>query len=83
MLFRSEAKARPQLTQLRRFLGVEGELGQKLGLPNDFVVRTIAATGHYGEIYDRHLGPTSAVPIPRGMNQLYRNGGAMTAPPFQ
>ena len=79
----AEAKAQPQLTQLRRFLGVEGGLGEKLGLPNDFVVHTIEATGHYGEIYDRHLGPTSAVPIPRGMNQLYRDGGAMTAPPFQ
>ena len=79
----AEAKAQPELTQRRRFLGVEGELGKKLGLANDFVVRTIEATGHYGEIYDRHLGPTSAVPIPRGMNQLYRDGGAMTAPPFQ
>ena len=79
----AEAKTNPQLTKLRRFLGVEGDLGPKLGLPSDFVVRVIQATGHYGEIYDRHLGPSSDVPIPRGMNQLYRNGGAMTAPPFQ
>lgn len=79
----AEARAQPQLTQRRRFLGVEGALGQKLGLPNDFVVRIIEATGHYGEIYNRHLGPSSAVPIPRGINQLYREGGAMTAPPFQ
>ncbi len=79
----AEAQTNPQLTQLRRFLGVEGELGAKLGLAPDFVVRVIEATGHYGEIYNRHLGPDSAVPIPRGLNQLHRDGGAMTAPPFQ
>ena len=77
------AQQNPQLTQLRRFLGVEGELGKKLGLGPDFVVKVIEATGNYGEIYNRHLGPGSAVPIPRSMNQLYSDGGAMTAPPFQ
>ena len=79
----AEAQNNPQMTQLRRFLGVEGELGTKLGLAPDFVVRVIEATGNYGEIYNRHLGPDSAVPIPRGLNQLHRDGGAMTAPPFQ
>ena len=79
----ADAKANPQLTKLRRFLGVEGDLGAKLGLAPDFVVRVIQATGNYGEIYNRHLGPKSGVPIPRGMNQLYRDGGVMTAPPFQ
>lgn len=78
-----EAQHRPELTQLRRFLGVEGDLGQKLGLDNDFVVKVIQATGNYGEIYDRHLGPNSAVPIPRGLNNLHSNGGVLTAPPFQ
>ena len=79
----AEAQNNPQMTQLRRFLGVEGELGTKLGLAPDFVVRVIEATGNYGEIYNRHLGPDSVVPIPRGLNQLHRDGGAMTAPPFQ
>ena len=78
-----KANKQTELTRLRRFLGVDGDLGMKLGLEADFVVKTIAATGNYGEIYNRHLGPDSAVPIPRGINQLYRDGGAMTAPPFQ
>ena len=78
-----KANKQTELTRLRRFLGVDGDLGMKLGLEADFVVKTIAATGNYGEIYNRHLGPNSAVPIPRGINQLYRDGGAMTAPPFQ
>ena len=78
-----EASDNPDLTKLRRFLGIEGDLGSKLGLSNDFVVNVIRATGHYGEIYNRHLGPDSAVPIPRGLNQLHRYGGVITAPPFQ
>ena len=41
-------------------------LGRKLGLADDFVVQVIRATGNYGEIYNRHLGPDSAVAIPRG-----------------
>ena len=78
-----EARDNPDLTQMRRFLGVEGDLGSKLGLSNDFVVNVIKAGGNYGEIYNRHLGPTSAVPIPRGMNQLHSQGGVLTSPPFQ
>ena len=72
----------PSKTALRRFLGVEGELGSKLGLPNDFVVSVLKATGNYGEIYNRHLGPQSPVPIPRGANRLAGDGGLMIAPPF-
>lgn len=78
-----EAKRRPELTQLRRFLGIEGDLGQKLGLNNDFIFKVIQTVGNYGEIYDRHLGPKSAVPIPRGLNHLHSNGGVLTSPPFQ
>ena len=78
-----EAINDPSKTALRRLLGVEGELGSKLGLPNDFVVSVLKATGNYGEIYNRHLGPQSAVPIPRGLNQLHRDGGVLIAPPFQ
>ena len=43
----------PVRTALRRFLGVDGGLGSKLGLPDDFVVQVIRSTGNY-EIYDRH-----------------------------
>ncbi len=68
------AKNNPQMKPLRRFLGIEGDLGSKLGLPNDFAVKIISSTGNYGEIYDKHLGPTSAVPIPRGLNNLSRDG---------
>ena len=70
------------LAALRRFLGVDSGLGQKLGLPDNFVVKIIKATGNYGEIYERHLGINSSVKIPRGANSLARDGGLMIAPPF-
>ena len=77
-----QAQADPSQAALRRFLGVDGGLGSKLGLPDDFVVQVIRATGHYGEIYDRHLGRDSAVTIPRSVNRLAGDGGLMVAPPF-
>ncbi len=76
------AKGNPQLKPLRRFLGIDGGLGEKIGLNNDFVVKIIRATGNYGEIYKRHLGENSEVPIPRGLNELYKNGGVHISPPF-
>ena len=76
------AKENSQLKPLRRFLGIDGNLGQKLGIDNSFVVNIIRSTGNYGEIYNRHLGPNSDVPIPRGLNQLYTQGGIQISPPF-
>jgi len=76
------ARSNPQMKPLRRFLGIEGDLGEKLGIPNDFVVKVITSTGNYGEIYNRHLGPNSKVPIPRGLNKIYTEGGLHFAPPF-
>ena len=67
---------------IRRFLGIEGDLGAKLGLPNDFVVQAVRAVGNYGEIYDRHLGPDTPTFIPRGLNDSYVDGGLHYAPPF-
>ncbi|WP_269609243.1 amino acid ABC transporter substrate-binding protein [Prochlorococcus marinus] len=76
------ANSNPQLKPLRRFLGIDGGLGEKLGLSNDFVVKVIRTTGNYGEIYNRHLGQKSDVPIPRGLNELYNKGGVHISPPF-
>ena len=76
------ARENAGLKPLRRFLGIEGDLGEKLGIRNDFVIKVISATGNYQEIYNRHLGTNSDVPIPRGLNKLYSNGGLHISPPF-
>ncbi len=65
---------------VRRLLGVEGELGSKLGLSNDFVYRAIKLVGNYGEVYDRNL---STYNLARGQNELWTNGGLMYAPPMR
>lgn len=67
---------------LRRFLlGASHEIGNALGLNNGWVAQVIEATGNYGEIYERDLGGSSPMKLPRGDNRLYRNGGAMLALP--
>jgi general L-amino acid transport system substrate-binding protein len=68
---------------VRRFLGVEGQLGQDLGLDNDFMVDVINAVGNYEEIYNRNLGPDTPFDLQRGPNQLYTEGGLLYAPPFR
>lgn len=64
-------------------LGVEGDLGQAMGLENDFCVEVIRQVGNYAEIYDRNLGPDTGVFIPRGLNSLYTEGGLLYSPPFR
>ncbi len=68
---------------VRRFLGVEGNLGEEMGLPNDFVQRIITHVGNYGEIYTRNLGEDSEFQLERGLNDLWTNGGLLYAPPFR
>ncbi len=78
-----EARNNPKLVTLRRILGVDGQLGSKVGLNNSFVVDIIKSTGNYGEIYERHLGPESKVRIPRGLNNIYKKGGLLISPPMK
>lgn len=68
---------------VRRFLGVEGDLGKGLGLANDFAVRAVRLVGNYGEIYDRNLGPKTKLNLARGLNKLWNQGGLLYSPPFR
>ena len=79
----AEAKAKPNLADLRRFLGIEGDFGKQLGLPSDFAALALKATGNYGEIFDRNVGPTSKLKLERGLNRQWKEGGLIYAPPFR
>jgi general L-amino acid transport system substrate-binding protein len=68
---------------IKRLLGVEGELGAKLGLPNDFMVVVLEQVGNYGEIWDRNLGPDTPFKLPRGLNAQWSDGGILYSPPFR
>lgn len=68
---------------VRNLLGVEGDLGQALGLDNDFMVEVIKQVGNFGEIYDRHLGPDTIFNLERGVNAQWTDGGLIYSPPFR
>lgn len=68
---------------LNRMLGVEGELGIGLGLDNDFCANVIREVGNYAEIYNRNLGPETPFNVPRGLNNLWTDGGLLYSPPFR
>lgn len=70
--------------EIQRLLGVEGtNLGEQLGLPNDFGYQVISQVGNYGEIYDNNLGPDTIFDLDRGMNALYQDGGLHYSMPFR
>lgn len=54
-----------------------------LGLPADFAVKVIGAVGNYGEIFDRNVGPDTALGISRGLNDLWTHGGLLYPPPYR
>ncbi|WGV25620.1 amino acid ABC transporter substrate-binding protein [Halotia branconii] len=68
---------------IKRFLGTEGNLGQGLGLTNDFAARIVKHVGNYGEIYNRNLGPKTKLNLERGENKLWKQGGLLYSPPFR
>ncbi|MFM2314370.1 MAG: hypothetical protein RLZZ04_3646 [Cyanobacteriota bacterium] len=67
--------------EIRRFLGLEDNLGADMGLSNDFASRIIKHVGNYGEVYERNLGKPFG--LERGLNALWTDGGLMYAPPFR
>lgn len=66
---RAEAARDPQT---RRLLGQEGDFGAMLGLKQTWARQAIAATGNYGEIFERNVGANSALDLERGLNAQWR-----------
>ncbi len=68
---------------VQRILGTSEDTGKLLGLDKDWAYRAIKAVGNYGEIFERNVGPKSALKLPRGANNLWNKGGLMYAPPVR
>ncbi|MDO8604962.1 MAG: amino acid ABC transporter substrate-binding protein [Phaeospirillum sp.] len=64
-------------------LGGSGNFGEQMGLTRDWAFRAIKAVGNYGEVYDRHFGPKTAIGVERGLNRLWSDGGVLYAPLFK
>lgn len=64
-------------------LGETGDLGEALGLPNDFCYQIVSQVGNFEDIYNRHLGPDTPFDLARGLNALYTDGGILYPIPFK
>ena len=69
--------------QVGRLLGTTEDMGKLLGLDKDWLARAVKATGNYGEIFERNVGPKSPLGLPRGSNNLWTKGGLVYAPPVR
>jgi general L-amino acid transport system substrate-binding protein len=54
-----------------------------LGLDAEFAVDVISQVGNYGEIYDRTVGPETALGLERGDNAQWTDDGLLFAPPYR
>ena len=68
---------------IKRFLGVEGDFGEPLGLAKEWAYQIVKHVGNYAEIYERSLGPSTPIALPRGLNALWRDGGLHYSPPIR
>lgn len=64
-----------------RLLGGDFATAQSLGLAHDWAAKVIAATGNYGEIFERTVG--KPYQLDRGLNRLWSDGGLMRPLPMQ
>jgi general L-amino acid transport system substrate-binding protein len=68
---------------VQNVLGEAGDLGLAMGLDANWCYQVIKQVGNYGEIYNRNLGPDTPFNLPRGLNELWTNGGLLYSPPFR
>ncbi len=78
-----ELKANSKDPVVGRILGSTEDTGKLLGLDKEWMANAVKATGNYGEIFERNVGPKSALQLPRGLNNLWNKGGIQYAPPIR
>lgn len=78
-----DMKANSTNPNVKRLLGVEGELNEGFGLEPDWAYNIIKMIGNYGESFERNLGMDSPLMIERGYNALWTDGGLQYGFPFR
>ena len=78
-----ELKSTSKDPVIGRILGATEDTGKLLGLDKEWMANALKATGNYGEIFERNVGPKSALQLPRGLNNLWNKGGIQYAPPIR
>lgn len=69
--------------QIKRFLGTTPGMGKALSLDEKWVYNIIKQVGNYSEIFERNVGPNTALKLDRGLNALWTDGGLMYPAPFR
>ena len=65
---------------VRRLLGLEGDMGKALSLDNKWAYNIVRQVGNFGEMWDRDI---DVLGVPRGINNLWTKGGLQYAPPLR
>ncbi len=66
--------------EIRRLLGLEGDMGKALGVDNKWAYNAIKQVGNFAEVWDRNI---TVLGVPRGINALWNKGGLQYAPPIR
>jgi len=78
----SAAASDPLSGDAERLVQGAGASGEKLRLGKTWLRDVVAASGNYGEIFDRNVGKGSPLGMERGLNALWKRGGLLSAPPM-
>ena len=78
-----ELRASSKVPQVMRLVGTGDDAGKLLGLDKDWSYRIIKQVGNYGESWTKNFGPTTPLNLPRGLNNLWTQGGILYAPPIR
>ena len=66
---------------VQRLLGTTGDMGEALGVSNDWAYNVIKQVGNYGESFDRTV--KANLGLERGLNALWTDGGLMYPAPIR
>jgi len=72
--------AKSDVPDIRRFMGLEGDMGKALAVDNKWAATLIKQVGNFAEIWDRNITPMG---IPRSINNIWTKGGLQYAPPIR
>jgi general L-amino acid transport system substrate-binding protein len=69
--------------EVKRLLGLEGDMGAMMGLGATWAKDAIMVSGNYGEIFEANIGASTPIGLARGLNALWTQGGLQYAPPIR
>jgi len=72
-----DAQLRANSPNVQRILGVTPGMGRNMGVDDKWAYNIVKQVGNYGESYERNLGMSSPMKLPRALNAQWRDGGLM------